>query len=143
MLANKLGLIEVLLLFLFISSGRREIHAKENQGDNKQQNQQPLANIDKLLRQNNGLRLDSFTDGPMASSLSKAFTESLSGFRRIFEDKKVVAQFQENVQRVQNTTGVNATNLITNLQKQASSSNLTNLTNNVNLTNIASRLQNP
>lgn len=89
--------------------------------------QQPLANFDKIMQQVNGVKLDGIVDGRMTSNVTNALNEMTLNLRKmVAENRRLQAQMQELLNRVQNATGVNAT-AVNNLQQQAAT--VTNLTN--------------
>ena len=107
------------------------IQAKETQ-----QNNQPLAGLDRMLKQANGVKVDAIVDNKLATNVTNALNEMAMNLRKMFaENRRLNQQVQELVNRVQNATGVNATNTFGNLQQQAS--NFSNMANNLNLQSMS------
>lgn len=126
----------VLLLALLITC--QCIEAKEN--SNNQQQEQPLANLDKVIRQANGIKIDSLMDSKLASNVTNTLNEMAMNLRKMFmENRRLSSQVQDVIKRMQNATGVNATSTVNSFQQQAT--NLSSLSN-LNLNNVVSRYQN-
>ena len=91
---------------------------KEAQGANQQV--QPLANLDKMLRQANGVKVDAIVDNKLASNVTNALNDMAQNLRKMFvENRRLTMQVQDLIGRVQNVTGVNATNALGTIQQQA------------------------
>ena len=105
--------------------------------------QQPLSNLDKIVRQTNGLRIDSILDNKMASNVTSTLNEMAMNLRKmILENRRLSSQVQEVLVRVQNVTGLNATSAVSNLQQQASSvPNISNPMGQFNVSSLMSRSQ--
>lgn len=133
-----LSISEILLLLVFFTSNQSNAGAKEAT------NQQPLSQLDKILKQTNSGRVDSVVDSKLASNVTQTLNEMAMNLRKMFmENRRLSNQVQDVLQRMQNVTGVNATNTISSVQQQ--NLNVTSLTNqlsNVNLSSVASRFQN-
>lgn len=133
MATNKLLIVSLLLIASIIqaSSGAKE--GASNQ-------QQPLANLDKVLRQTNGVQIDAIVDNKIASNMTTMLSDMASNLRKMFmENRRLSMQVQDVLNRVQNATGVNATKALSSIQQQGT--NATNL-GNLNLGNVVSRMQN-
>lgn len=127
----------LLLLVLLVTCHQAE--AKEN--SNNQQQEQPLANLDKVIRQANGIKIDPLMDSKLASNVTNTLNDMAMNLRKMFmENRRLSSQVQDVIKRMQNATGVNATSTVNSFQQQAT--NLTSL-NNLNLNNVVSRFQNP
>lgn len=101
-------------------------------------NEQPLANLDKIMRQANGVKLDSVMDPKLTSNVTNTLNEMAMNLRKMFmENRRLSSQVQDVLQRMQNATGVNVTNSMNNLQQQATSMNASN----INLNNLIPRMQ--
>lgn len=126
------------LLLVLLSSDLSASAKDANQGGNP-----PLGNLDKVMQQANGMKFDAITDSKLASNVTNALNEMAMNLRRMFaENRRLTAQVQDVLQRVQNVTGVNATTTVGSLQQQASNmSNLSNMGGNLN--NFMSRFQVP
>lgn len=125
---------EVVLLLVLLTTCQN-VRAKEN--TNNQQQQQPLASLDKVVRQANGIRLDSLMDNKLASNVSITLNEMAMSLRKMFmENRRLSSQVQDVLLRVQNATGVNATSTINNLQ----ATNISSLSD-MNLNKAISRFQ--
>lgn len=74
---------------------------------------QPLAGLDKMLKQANGVKLDAIIDNKLASNVTNALNDMAQNLRKMFiENRRLTMQVQELVNRVQNATGVNARALL-------------------------------
>lgn len=133
-----LSISELILLLVFFTSNQPNINAKEAG------NQQPLSQLDKILKQTNNVRVDSVVDSKLASNVTQTLNEMAMNLRKMFmENRRLSNQVQDVLQRMQNVTGVNATNTISSIQQQAPNvTSLTNQLNNINLSSVASRFQN-
>lgn len=133
----QLTLTESLLILLLVTSSEQS-QAKESPGVQ----QQPLAQLDKVIRQANGIKVDSIVDSKLASNVTNTLNEMALNLRKMFmENKRLSNQVQDVLQRMQNATGVNATSTINGLQQQASNmSSMSNL-NNLNVNNMMARFQ--
>lgn len=147
-IVNQLSLTSALLTLLLVSSSlRRDVDAKEagNRQQTNNNNNQPLANLDKVLKQANGIKVDAIMDPKLASNVTNALNEMAINLRKMLtENRRLSSQIQEVVQRVGNATGVNATTAMNGMQQQTS--NLTGLVNTANLnslTSLMSRFQVP
>lgn len=139
--AHVLLIIEVILIITLASRGT--ISAKESNNP-KQQQQQPLANVDKIIRQASGNlgQLDSVIDPKAVSNMTNVLNEMAANLRKMFsENKKIQQQMQEVLNRVSNTTGINATNAMTTMQQQAANIPM-NLTSIGSFSNLLPRFQN-
>lgn len=116
--------------------------AKEPSGNNgpqQPQQQQPLAALDKILKQANGVRVDAIVDNKLASNVTNALNEMALNLRKLFmENRRLTSQVQEVIQQVQNVTGVNATSAIKTMQQQTANMSTFN-TSNINLGNLMPR----
>lgn len=122
------------LALAFISIGLVCV-AKESTGNSQQQ---PLANLDKILRQTNGVQIDAIMDNKLATNVTNALSDMASNLRKMFaENRRLSVQVQDVLNRVQNATGVNATKTISSLQQ----ANVTSLSSQLNLGNLVSRMQ--
>lgn len=101
-------------------------------------NNQPLANIDKLIRQANGtVKLDNLLDPKLAANITSVFNEiSLNLNKMMVENKRLSSQIQEVVQRVQNSTNLNATAAFVNKVQQQYPNTPSFNPMNTSLTNI-------
>lgn len=125
-----------ILVFVLVAS--TIVQAKEPQ-NNANGNNQPLAGLDRMLKQANGVKVDAIVDNKLASNVTNALNDMAMNLRKMFaENRRLNQQVQELVTRVQNATGVNATNTFGNLQQQAS--NFSNLANNLNLQSMSTML---
>lgn len=106
-------------------------------------NSAPLANMDKVMKVASNVKFDSITDPKLASNVTNALNEMANNLRKMFmENRRLSAQVQDVLQRVQNatnSTGTNATATVANIQKQANQ-NMPNMTN-LNLNNLMPRFQ--
>lgn len=128
--SSPVGVLIVLCAALIASSA--ECYAKET---NQNAGNQPLANVDKIMKQANNMRMDSLVDSKLASNMTNTLNDMAMNLRKMFmENRRLSSQIQEVMSRVQNATGVNATSAMNNLQQQAS--NMTNMTNLQNLPNL-------
>lgn len=136
-----LSISEILLLLVFFSSNQSDVGAKEATSSN----QQPLSQLDKILKQTNNIRVDSVMDSKLTSNVTQTLNEMAMNLRKMFmENRRLSNQVQDVLQRMQNATGVNATNTINSLQQQTPNvTSLTNQLNNINLNNLTSRFQIP
>lgn len=123
-------IVSVCLLFAYFQNVST-VQAKDSKTGSVNQaagQQQPLAGFDKILGQASVVRMDTFTDNRMTSNLTNALNEMALNLRKIVvENRRLNTQVQELMSRVQNSTGINATSTIGNLQQQAA--NLPNLAN--------------
>lgn len=119
-----LGLIVVLSILSQTSGSKDKSTARETANEN-----QPLTNLDKILRQtNNSIRVDNLMDNKLVSNLTNILNEmSQTMSKMIIENKRLTSQIQEVVNRVQNTTGTNAPITLGKLQQQAP-----NITSSIN-----------
>jgi len=132
---NKM-MTRIALMFILLAITKNLVNAKDSSSD-----QQPLTNLDGVLKQANGLKVDSIVDGKLASNVTNTLNEMALNLRKMFvENRRLSSQVQDVLQRMQNVTGINATNTISKIQQQAS--NVSSL-NNVNLNGIVSRFQSP
>jgi len=87
--------------------------------NNQAQNQQPLAGLDRILGQAQSFRMDSLPmiDTRVASNVTNVLNDMALNLRKIvMENQRLSTQVQELLNRVQNSTGFNATNTLGNLQ---------------------------
>lgn len=133
---TRLFLLHVIFALALSSVGLQALlAAKEPTGNNQQQ---PLANLDKILRQANGVQMDAIMDNRLAANVSNALNDMALNLRKLFtENRKLSMQVQDVLNRVQNATGVNATKTLSNLQQ----ANVTSLSNQLNLGNVVARMQ--
>lgn len=95
------------------------VMSKESQVANQQQ-AQPLANFDKILKQASGVKVDAIVDNKLASNVTNALNDMAQNLRKMLvENRRLSMQVQDLMSRVQNVTGVNATNTISAIQQQA------------------------
>lgn len=130
---------EVVLLMLLLTVFHYTT-AKENTNNQPQ----PLENLDKVIRQANGMKFDSMMDSKLASNVSTTLNEMAMNLRKMFmENRRLSSQVQDVLKRMQNATGVNATSAINNFQQQTNLTSLNNLSNlsNTNLSSVLSRFQ--
>lgn len=127
-----------MLCLVLVSLGAQMEAAKEAANQN-----QPLANMDKVLKQVSNVRMDSVVDNRLASNMTSTLNEMAMNLRKMFmENRRLSGQIQEVMTRVQNVSGINATSTISNLQQQAPNiSSLTNMANNMNLSSTLARFQ--
>lgn len=127
----------VLLLLLIASS--HDIEAKE--AASQTAGQQPLGQLEKVLKQTNGIKMDAIMDQKLASNVTNALNEMALNLRKMFvENRRLTSQVQDVLQRLQNTTGVNATSTFNTIQQQAANPAVIN--NITNLSSMASRFAN-
>ena len=101
-------------------------------------NQQPLAELDKMLKQANGVKVDAIVDNKLASNVTKVLNDMATNLRKMFvENRRLNVQVQDLFSRVQNATGVNATNTFGSIQQQAS--NISALTGHMNVSSLMQR----
>lgn len=85
----------------------------------KQQRQQPLANLDKVIKQASEVKMDAITDPKLTSNLTSVFNEMANNMRKMFmENKRLQMQVQETLVKVQNATGINATTIQSQMTNQ-------------------------
>ena len=132
------GKIYSFVVFLSIAMiAIANIQAREAQ--NNANNNQPLAGLDRMLKQANGVKVDAMVDNKLAANVTNALSEMALNLRKMFvENRRLSQQVQELINRVQNATGVNATNTIANMQQQAS--NFSGLANNLNLRSLSTMM---
>lgn len=85
---------------------------QHNQTNSVDSRQQPLANLDKVLKQASEVKVDAIADPKLTANLTNMFSEMANNMRKmLMENKRLQVQVQETLARVQNTTGFNATAL--------------------------------
>lgn len=124
------------VLITFILSLYLLVEAKDNRAQSNDNKNQPLGNLDKLLRQSNApMRIDNLMDNKLATNITNMLSEmALNMNKMVLENKRLTSQLQEVITRVQNSTGINGTNAITKLQQQAP--NITTSLNDISLNNL-------
>lgn len=126
----------LMLIFYFSSQSQLTTCApkeEQQQQQSKDNRNQPLSNLNHLLKQNNNIKLDTIVNDKMVSNMTIAFNEMALNFGKMLgENKRLSNQIQEVVQRVQNVTGVNANSTIKNIQQQANNSNMSLASFNLN-----------
>lgn len=122
-----LAIISTVLLISNSLEGAKEKQANKDQ---------PLSNLDNLLRQQNApMRIENLVDSKMASNITNVLNEmAFSMNKMILENKRLSSQLQDVLNRVQNSTGVNAPAAIARFQQQAP--NITSNLNDFSLTNL-------
>lgn len=115
---------------------------REASGANQQV--QPLANLDKVLKQASGVKVDAIVDNKLAANVTNALNDMAQNLRKMFvENKRLTMQVQDLMGRVQNVTGVNSTNALGAIQQQAANMSnvgaLSGLNNPANLGSLLSR----
>lgn len=127
-------LIVTVVLVLLCCNQVSQAKEAANKNSNQGQQQAPLGNLDNMLKQANGVKVDAIMDSKMASNVTNALNDMAMNLRKMFmENRRLSNQVQEVLQRVQNATGVNATNAIGNAQQQAANFS----SGNLNLTNLS------
>lgn len=136
-MANKLAIV---LLCAAVLIGSLQVNQAKEAGS---QSNQPLGALDKVLKQASTIRMDSVVDNKLASNMTNTLNEMAMNLRKMFmENRRLSSQVQEVMTRVQNVSGINATNTISNLQQQAPNiTSLANMANSMNLTNTLARFQ--
>lgn len=130
-----LSVTELLLLLTLLTSNHADVEAK-----GPSTTPQPLASLDKMLSQVNGVKVDAIMDPKVTSNVTNLLNEMAMNMRKVlFENRRISSQVQDVLHRVQNATGVNATTAINNMQQPLA--NASNLTNMNNLNNVLSRFQ--
>lgn len=122
-----LAIISTVLLISNSLEGAKEKQANKDQ---------PLSNLDNLLRQQNApMRIENLVDSKMANNITNVLNEmAFSMNKMILENKRLSSQLQDVLNRVQNSTGVNAPAAIARFQQQAP--NITSNLNDFSLTNL-------
>ena len=133
-------LIEAVVLFIWLfSSANSQTEAKD---ENKQpsSNNQPLANLDKVLRQTNNVANEALANTKLVSNMTNALNDMAAKLRKMFaENRRLNTQIQSLVTRVQNSTGLNTTTTSLNNTIQQQAANLSSLAKSINMTNLIPR----
>lgn len=116
------------------------VWSKEAQGTNQQV--QPLAGLDKMLKQANGVKLDAIVDNKLATNVTSALNDMAQNLGKIFiENRRLNMQVQDLISRVQNATGINAASTLGAIRQQATNmSSIHGLGGNANLSSLMQRL---
>lgn len=106
--------------------------------DGNANSNQPMSNLDKLIRQSSAqVKLDNLLDSKLTSNLSSVLNEvAMSINKMVLENRRLTAQVQEVMARVQNTTGINGTTTMVRIQQQTP--NMTKSINQLSLSNMKS-----
>lgn len=127
------------LIFVYLNNSGQAL-AKRDTNQTGNGPQQPLANLDKILSQFSGAKVDPIVDNKLAANVTNVLNEMATSLSKMFmENRRLTSQLEETMRRVQNATGMNATNAIGSIQQQMA--NMSSLGANINLSTLVPRFQ--